>query len=81
MNSFNGKVRVAAALTAIVMLLCVLPFSASAATEQNKAQISVSVSDANPAAGEVITVTVSIDNYRTMTPRIAAMSMSLRFDA
>ena len=56
----------------------VLP--AAAVTDQDKAQISVSVSESNPEINEIVTVTVSIDNYPTMTPRISAMFISVSFD-
>lgn len=56
----------------------VLP--AAAVTDQDKAQISVTVSESNPEINEIVTVTVSIDNYPTMTPRISAMFISVSFD-
>ncbi|MBQ3870624.1 MAG: bacterial Ig-like domain-containing protein [Clostridia bacterium] len=58
--------------------LAALP--AAAVTDQDKAQISVTVSENNPEINEIVTVTVSIDNYPTMSPRISAMYISVSFD-
>ena len=65
----------------VLMLLSCLSVGAFAVTDQDMAQISVTASNTNPNIGETITIKVSIDNYRTMSPRIAAMLMSVTFDA
>lgn len=66
-------------LSALIFFSCLTAYS-FAVTDQDLAQISVTASNANPVKDETITVKVSIDNYRTMSPRIAAMFISVSFD-
>ncbi len=70
-------------ISCLLVILFIFSFAAApaaAVTDQDKAQISVTVSETNPEINETITVTVSIDNYPTMSPRISAMYISVSFD-
>ena len=75
----SGQKMTALILAALLFISC-LPLSASAVTDQDMAQISVTASNTNPTKNETITVTASIDNYRTMSKRISAMMLSVSFD-
>ena len=77
----TSRLKITALLMSVLMLLSCLSVGAFAVTDQDMAQISVTASNTNPNIGETITIKVSIDNYRTMSPRIAAMLMSVTFDA
>lgn len=72
--------KITASILSVLVLLSCLAVAPSAVTDQNMAQISVTSSNKNPTIGELITVKVSIDNYRTMSPRISAMFLSVSFD-
>ena len=72
--------RLTACLLVLIFLVSCAVTPAAAVTDQDKAQISVTVSETNPEINETITVTVSIDNYPTMSPRISAMNISVSFD-
>ena len=72
--------RLISCLLAVTFIVSCLTLPAAADTDQNKAQIKVAVSNENPQIGDTVTVTVSIENYQTMAPRIAAMYISVSFD-
>ena len=72
--------KMTALILAVLLFISCLPLSASAVTDQDMAQISVTASNTNPTKNETITVTASIDNYRTMSKRISAMMLSVSFD-
>ncbi len=76
----NSGLKMIALLIAVLLSLSCLSVAAFAVTDQDMAQISVTASNTNPTKDETITVTVSIDNYRTMSPRISAMLLSVSFD-
>ncbi|MBO4422781.1 MAG: bacterial Ig-like domain-containing protein [Clostridia bacterium] len=76
----RSGLKITALVAAVLMSLACFSVSAGAVTDQDMAQISVKASNTNPTIGEIITVKVSIDNYRTMSPRIAAMYLSVSFD-
>ncbi len=78
--SKKPRLKITALLLTLLMLLSCLSVGAYAVTDQDMAQISVTSSNKNPNIGETITVKVSIDNYRTMSKRIAAMLISVSFD-
>lgn len=75
----SGLKMIALIITVLLSLSC-LSAVTFAVTDQDMAQISVNVSNANPTKDETITVTVQLDNYRTMSPRISAMHLSVSFD-
>ena len=72
--------RLISFLLVLTFIVSCAALPAAAASEQNQAQISITVSNKNPQIGDTVTVTVSIDNCATMTPRIAAMNISVSFD-
>ena len=72
--------KIASLLLAALIFASCFTALAYAVTDQDLAQISVTASNTHPTKDEIITVTVSIDNYRTMSPRIAAMFLSVSFD-
>ena len=74
-------IKAASLLLSVLLMFSCLAAVSYAVTDQDMAQISVTVSNKNPVKDEIITVKVSIDNYRTMSPRIAAMHISVSFDA
>ena len=76
----KSRLKITAILMTFLLLLSCLSLNAFAVTDQDMAQISVTASNTNPNIGETITVKVSIDNYRTMSPRISAMLLSVSFD-
>ena len=76
----GSRLKITALILFAIMLLSCLSVTSFAVTDQDMAQISVSASNTNPNIGETITVKVSIDNYRTMSPRISAMLVSVSFD-
>ena len=76
----GSKLKITSVLLTILMLVSCLAIGSYAVTDQDMAQISVTASNKNPNIGETITVKVSIDNYRTMSKRIAAMLISVSFD-
>lgn len=79
MTKNTGPKLIALLIAALLSLSC-LTVAAGAVTDQDMAQISVTVSNKNPTKNETITVTAAIDNYRTMSPRISAMQLSVSFD-
>ena len=76
----KSRLKITALLLSVLMSLSCLSVTAGAVTDQDMAQISVTASNKNPTKNETITVTASIDNYRTMSPRISAMQLSVSFD-
>lgn len=79
MIKHSGR-KITALLLSVLIVFSCFAANAFAVTDQDQAQISVTASNTNPVKDETITVKVSIDNYRTMSPRIAAMHVSVSFD-
>lgn len=67
-------------ILAIVTVMSVIQIPTLAVAEKDKAQIKVSVSSASPQKGDTILVTVELGNYATMTPKVSAMELSVKFD-
>ena len=77
-NKFS-KILALVLVVASVISAVSLPASA-AVKEKDKAQITVTTSSSSPQKGDTITVSVQLENYATMTPKISAMELSLKFD-
>ena len=75
----HSRIKILSAVLAVLFALSCIT-TVSAVTDQDMAQISVKTTNNNPTIDELITVTVSIDNYRTMSPRISAMLLSVSYD-
>lgn len=76
----NRKIRIASLLIAVFIFVSCFTSVSYAVTDQDMAQISVTSSNKNPIKNETVTITVGIDNYKTMSPRISAMFISVSFD-
>ena len=67
-------------ILAFVTVVSVMQIPTFAVAEKDKAQIKVSVSTASPQKGDTVLVTVELGNYATMTPKVSAMELSVKFD-
>ena len=77
-NKFS---KILALVLVVASVISVVSLPASAAVkEKDKAQITVTTSSSSPQKGDTITVSVQLENYATMTPKISAMELSLKFD-
>ncbi len=77
----NRLNKIVVLILTVFVVLSSLGLSAFAVADKDIAQISVSVSSSSPQKGDTIKVTVQIDNYATMTPKISAMEVSVQFDS
>ncbi len=77
----NRLNKVVLLILTLSVVLSSFGLSAFAVVDKDMAQISVSVSSSSPQKGDSVKVTVQIDNYATMTPKISAMEVSVQFDS
>ncbi len=81
MNSVFSKIKRSISLILVIItVLTLFPTAVSAQREQDMVLLSVHSSSINPEMGEIITVTVKIDNYVSMRYWINAMHVGVYFD-
>ena len=79
-KSYRAKSLLIAFL-AVALVLSIFPVSVFAVTDQDTPSFSVSVSNENPKAGELVTVTVQIDNCNSIRYYIGALQLQLNYDS
>ncbi len=76
----NKAKRSLCLLLVLTVITSLFVLTVGAEREQDMVLMSVHASNVNPEAGETITVTVKIDNYSSMRPKIQAMHVGVLYD-
>ncbi len=76
----NKLSKILALILVVASVISVVSLPTSAAAIKDQAQITVTASTSSPQKGDTISVSVQLENYATMTPKVSAMELSLKFD-
>ena len=76
-NKFS---KIMALILVVASVISVIGLPVSAVAIKDQAQITVTASSTSPQKGDTITVSVQLENYATMTPKVSAMELSVQFD-
>ena len=76
----NKLSKILALILVVASVISVVSLPTSAAAIKDQAQITVTTSTSSPQKGDTISVSVQLENYATMTPKVSAMELSLKFD-
>ena len=76
----NKLSKILALILVVASVISVVSLPTSAAAIKDQAQITVTASTSSPQKGDTISISVQLENYATMTPKVSAMELSLKFD-
>lgn len=76
----NKLSKILALILVVASVISVVSLPTSAAAIKDQAQITVTASTSSPQKGDTVSISVQLENYATMTPKVSAMELSLKFD-